>query len=65
MHTCVHVCIRLPAELVSDSGGTATPPEQNITTGAAQIEAHVFRGELTDSLGDNVFLLLTFGHTKQ
>ena len=43
----------------------STPPEQNLTAGAAQIEARVFRGELTDSLGDNTFLLLSFGHTKQ
>lgn len=43
----------------------ATPPEQNLATRAAQIQAHVFRGELTDSLGDNMFLLLSFGHTMQ
>lgn len=37
----------------------------NLAARAAQIKAYVFRGELTDSLDDNTFLLLTFGHTKQ
>lgn len=41
-----------------------TPLGQNPAAGAAHRETPVFRAELTDSLGDNLFLL-SFGHTKQ
>lgn len=50
-----------PGAIVAKFSATRAKPH----TGAAQREAPGFRGESTDSLGDNTFLLLGAGHTTQ